>query len=485
MKFAEKKMMCLIIILLVLSKATPTQAPQPMEIALNSAYTGSEILRFTGVYRFKYLIAWDSVTKTNEAKSQIPGHCLVSFWWDSSDDHFFAKLAISRFACEKFLFVVMAGTYDQMMTQVMPTYISEDGFFTWNVLVKGEDRLKPWKKTSVDLYKAGALDKEIDHDVQMLVNDRMDLSVFFLYQKAGNNGTYPKVFYRLNTDVRSKQFNYSSTITLGTTKIPPQNVFSELFPMQTVDHMNFVSMGKGKTTSGLWGSFIPGTASEAQQAVYQTWYYTIQTTNYAHDFSTWGNYKAIFELNGFGGGRMYAGSIPLDTNFNPDRNYLINLDTGDYKTCLGYENYYNSNTNENHLYYQNCYTGNLEGGISKDQFIRDVNFNKAQLGVYNLVNRENGKLSSWIMNPKKLALPELDLSKSLAAVNLNYLVWVDLELGSDPVMKMLKYRVGDSSSSVSGLFEKNNEEISSLVKEDDRYQEIGKNKRNLIFSIFE
>ena len=74
---------------------------------------------------------------------------------------------------------------------------------------------------------------------------------------------------------------------------------------------------------------------------------------------------------------MYGGGVSTDEWLNVDRNYLIDLNKGNYSIC-DYNGYsYNFQTTEDFLYSiytakWNCYNGIIEGGISKGFFVRDV-----------------------------------------------------------------------------------------------------------------
>jgi hypothetical protein len=325
---------------------------------------------------------------------------------------------------------------DYIKDYVVLTYITEDGFFSWTVI--GTDyRIPFWKKTSVELYDAGILDKEIDHEVQMLINDRNGQNVVLvIYQKASNNGKYPSVLYKLKTDVASEEFKFTgTTITPVKVNAVPQKWFSKDAPynMNMIDNVNFVALGSEKVTSGFWASFTPKQTAKGQQAQYETWFGTVNTRRVYNSSSNW--MEGAFKLKGLNGGRMYGGGITIDGSNDADRNYLINLDSGEYKICTGTNYYYGFRILENDLYSSSCVSGTVEAGISKEFFIRDINFVKSMVGVYNLVNRTNGELSSGIMNPKNMSLPEIDVSKSLAAASQEYMAWVDKELGTAPLVK--------------------------------------------------
>ena len=78
----------------------------------------------------------------------------------------------------------------------MITYVTSKGEFVWTIINKMV--IYALKLVHVDLYAEGALDKEIYHDVQMMVSNIYDYNgTFFIYQRTGNNnGKYPSKIFR-------------------------------------------------------------------------------------------------------------------------------------------------------------------------------------------------------------------------------------------------------------------------------------------------
>jgi hypothetical protein len=273
----------------------------------------------------------------------------------------------------------------------------------------------------------------------MLVNFNSGYFIFALYQKAGNNGVYPKFYYKLAADCT--KFSYDCSITVVNTKMIPNNVIKvkSPYPMGKIDHVNFASLGDKKATTGFWASFTPGNNNNnLEQIPYETWFASLHT-DYIQKYSNkWAWEDGVFKMNGLSGGRMYGGGVTSDSFNDADKNYLIHLDSGKYKICGNLYDSYPYSLTEFNIYYSDCLTGSIDGGIPKSYYVRDANFAKSRIGVYNLVERASGKLSSGIMNPMNATLPQIDLGKSLAAVNQRYLSWVDMRLGSEPVLKMLR-----------------------------------------------